>query len=373
MSKPARVTLLGCSLAFGIFTSLRTEDHDEFADDSAWFLSDWLQDDGDDEPAEGRETVAEGHWPLRGAEQRKLSSGLPTAPRCDHTVDGRHALVDDKGFLCPHRMIGHDGCCNLSAPGATADAVRQFACDSCDESGCCDELEACISCCLKPKHRSGVSAALASRPQAAKFARFKELMTPLDTCVVLCRHSSEATVHENEYSSERHHCFATVAPPPGVGKTGTPPLQLVLGVAGKSCDEACASASPAQTNNGPLGCHGPSLQWVNTCPTLRHHGGTGGCVHGCQLEDGRHLPAMQAGVCLVSTDFDNLQCGLAHAKAQRLCPCADAAAIAALWPQQQQGESNLGAGEASLDTARQGVPGGSAGAGGGGAATADTP
>ena len=366
MSKPARLaTLLICSLALGIFTSLRTDDHDEFGDEMTWFTSDWLHDDDNDEPAEGRETLAEGHWPLRGAEQRKLSSGSP--PRCEHTVDGRLALVDDRGFVCPHRMIGYDGCCNLSAAGATADIVRQFACDRCDASGCCDELEACISCCLKPKHRTGFSAALASRPQAAKLARFKDLMTPLDTCVVLCRHTSEATVHENEYSSERHHCFAAAAPPPGAGKAGTPTLELVLGAAGKSCDEVCASASSARPNSGPLGCHGPSLQWVNACPTLRHHHGTGGCVQGCQLEDGRHLPAVQAGVCLVSTDFDGLHCTLSHPKAQRLCPCADRAAISALGPQQGQSpELTLPGGEPALDAAAQG-------GGGGGAAAADTP
>ena len=256
MSKPARLaTLLVCSLAVGIFTSLRTDDHDEFGDEMTWFTSDWLHDDEHDEPAEGRETLAEGHWPLRGAEQRKLSSGSPP-PRCEHTVDGRLALVDDRGFVCPHRMIGYDGCCNSSAAGATADIVRQFACDRCDASGCCDEVEACISCCLKPKHRAGFSAALASRPQAAKLARFKDLMTPLDTCVVLCRHSSEATVHENEYSSERHHCFAAAAPPPGAGKAGTPALELVLGAAGESCDEACASASSARASHQHfLPCH----------------------------------------------------------------------------------------------------------------------
>jgi len=328
MSKPARVaTVLGCSLVLAAFTSLRdrTEDHDEFADELAWFTSDWLQDDGHDEPAEGRETEAEGEWPLRGAEQRQLSSAASTEPRCEHTADGRHHLVDDKGFVCPHQLLGHDGCCNASAAGAAAAGlVRQHACERCDASGCCDELEACVSCCLKPKHRSGFNAALASRPHAAKFARFKGLLTPLDTCVILCRHSSEATVHENEYSSERHHCFATAAPPPGAGKAGTPPLNLVLGAAGKSCDEVCGGAAA-----GTMGCHGPSLQWVNSCPTLRHHQGTGGCVQGCRLEDGRHLPAVQGGVCLVSTDFEGLRCGLAHPKAQRLCPCAEADAIAA--------------------------------------------
>ena len=52
-------------------------------------------------------------------------------------------------------------------------------------------------------------------------------------------------------------------------------------------------------------------------------------MQGCRLEDGRHLPAVQGGVCLVSTDFEGLRCGLAHPKAQRLCPCAEADAIAA--------------------------------------------
>jgi hypothetical protein len=123
MSKPARLaTLLVCSLAVGIFTSLRTDDHDEFGDEMTWFASDWLRDDEHDEPAEGRETLAEGHWPLRGAEQRKLSSGSPP-PRCEHTVDGRLALVDDRGFVCPHRMIGYDGCCNLPAIAVTRRAA----------------------------------------------------------------------------------------------------------------------------------------------------------------------------------------------------------------------------------------------------------
>ena len=121
-------------------------------------LWEWLDDS--DEPGEGRETQAEGRWPLRGVEQRQLAAG---APRCAHTADGAHLLVDEEGFVCPHRMLGRDGCCNGSAPGAAA-AVRRHDCERCDAFGCCDELESCISCCLAPRHRKAFSAALSSRP-----------------------------------------------------------------------------------------------------------------------------------------------------------------------------------------------------------------
>ena len=121
-------------------------------------LWEWLDDS--DEPGEGRETQAEGRWPLRGVEQRQLAAG---APRCAHTADGAHLLVDEEGFVCPHRMLGRDGCCNGSAPGA-AGAVRRHDCERCDAFGCCDELESCISCCLAPRHRKAFSAALSSRP-----------------------------------------------------------------------------------------------------------------------------------------------------------------------------------------------------------------
>lgn len=46
------------------------------------------------------------------------------------------------------------------------------------------------------------------------------------------------------------------------------------------------------------------------------------------MEEGDHFPAVIAGgTCLVSTDFDALQCGSSHPQAQRLCPCAPLTAI----------------------------------------------
>jgi hypothetical protein len=68
---------------------------------------------------------------------------------------------------------------------------------------------------------------------------------------------------------------------------GGPPLHIVLGAPGRSCDDVCGQAIPPPVSfldnaaaggiggSGKLECHQASLEWINTCANLIHYGGNG--------------------------------------------------------------------------------------------------
>jgi|EP01047_Picozoa_sp_COSAG01_P057097 hypothetical protein len=283
------------------------------------------------------------------------ASVVPAPVRCAHTTDSRDDVADSRGFVCPYALLdGHD-CCNGSAAAAQAaalppDTVRRHTCDQCGVSGCCARYEACVSCCLRPGKASGwFMAAMSRRPHGPQLARAHTgSWGDFGRCSLLCRHSSEATAHENSYSSEQHHCFGSDPPPAGAGMrrassataAAATPLIVVVGAVGASCTAACAAAAPLplrQAGGGgggggaALRCDVASLQWINTCAALRHHqpsgeggGGAPPCGPSCQPADSSYLPGYApAGRerCLVSTDFDALSCGASHPKGRRLCAC----------------------------------------------------
>lgn len=66
---------------------------------------------------------------------------------------------------------------------------------------------------------------------------------------------------------------------------------------------------------------------VCTCcagAALSHYaaGSGGGCLGGCKLVDDAYPPAVGPSGCMLTTDYDELNCDLkAPAGGRRLCPC----------------------------------------------------
>lgn len=113
---------------------------------------------------------------------------VPPAERkrmCFHTnTPGQ--VTDDRGYMCSPFDVLDSKCCNLARP-----YVRRFVCNNCTATGCCGNLEDCVSCCMGQDEAKGI-------PERRRYQQ----------CTSLCRTSHESLRTDQRYKDNNlHHCF----------------------------------------------------------------------------------------------------------------------------------------------------------------------
>eukprot|EP01125_Pyxidicula_operculata_P018017 TRINITY_DN637_c0_g1_i1.p1 TRINITY_DN637_c0_g1~~TRINITY_DN637_c0_g1_i1.p1 ORF type:complete len:951 (-),score=409.30 TRINITY_DN637_c0_g1_i1:178-3030(-) len=110
---------------------------------------------------------------------------------CKRVYD-RQYVIDEKGRVCKWQDVNFkSGCCPL--PEESVTGTQAYSCHSCNYN-CCSVYSYCVSCCLNPENEY-----FSSNPASYKH-RF-------ELCVSSCRTSSSSVVNENQWVSEKKHCF----------------------------------------------------------------------------------------------------------------------------------------------------------------------
>lgn len=121
---------------------------------------------------------------------------------CRNSVQGKHLLVDDRGYICQRSDLLKNGCCNTEA-----DFTERYTCESCKDNNCCVVYEYCVSCCLDPNKRNMLELVL-SKLSTDKNVLFRSLTDDYELCLTKCRTSSHSVLHENSYKDPAHkYCF----------------------------------------------------------------------------------------------------------------------------------------------------------------------
>ncbi|KAL6660695.1 hypothetical protein ACP70R_001730 [Stipagrostis hirtigluma subsp. patula] len=125
--------------------------------------------------------------------------GLVAPLMCRSTVQGRHLITDDNGYVCSALAIDPwSHCC--------PETGARFSCQGCKlDLQCCNSYEYCVSCCLNPS-KTKIEDVL--KLKVAKPVTAGTYRSVFDFCMGRCRHSSASVVHENAYASDFHHCFS---------------------------------------------------------------------------------------------------------------------------------------------------------------------
>ncbi|OEL19854.1 hypothetical protein BAE44_0019125 [Dichanthelium oligosanthes] len=118
---------------------------------------------------------------------------------CRSTVQGRHLISDDNGYVCSALSINPwSHCCPTTGD--------RFSCQGCKlDLRCCNSYEYCVSCCLNPSKTKKEDVL---KLKVAKPVTAGTYTNVFDFCMGRCRHSSASVVHENAYASDFHHCFS---------------------------------------------------------------------------------------------------------------------------------------------------------------------
>ncbi|XBH83499.1 uncharacterized protein LOC119295145 isoform X3 [Triticum dicoccoides] len=185
--------------------------------------------------------------------------GLAAPIICRRTVQGRHLISDDNGYVCSALSIDPwSRCCPRTG--------ARFSCQGCNlDLQCCNSYEYCVSCCLNPsrtKEADVLKLKVAKPVTAGTYANI------FDFCMGRCRHSSASVVHENAYLSDFHHCFL-VQQNSSAGSTESnfgsrlDGINVILGRQGESCSSACKAKGQS--------CVPSRLSELNKCQMALKH------------------------------------------------------------------------------------------------------
>ncbi|KAG2561726.1 hypothetical protein PVAP13_8KG156000 [Panicum virgatum] len=105
---------------------------------------------------------------------------------CRSTVQGRHLISDDNGYVCSALSINPwSHCCPTTAD--------RFSCQGCKHDlQCCNSYEYCVSCCLNPSKTKKEDVL---KLKVAKPVTAGTYTNVFDFCMGRCRHSSASVVH----------------------------------------------------------------------------------------------------------------------------------------------------------------------------------
>ncbi|TVU02497.1 hypothetical protein EJB05_52004, partial [Eragrostis curvula] len=216
--------------------------------------------------------------------------GLISPMMCRSTVQGRHLISDDNGYVCPALAFDPwSHCCPITG--------ARFSCQGCKlDSQCCNSYEYCVSCCLNPSKtkKEDVLKLKVAKPLTAG-----TYMSVFDFCVGRCRHGSTSVVHENAYASDFHHCFSVRQNSTGESNSvrflG---INIIVGRPGESCSLVCKARGQS--------CVPSRLSALNKCEILQKYMR---CKSGCFRSLGPDQPAEvvdEAPTSLIQLDINIL-------------------------------------------------------------------
>lgn len=234
---------------------------------------------------------------------------------CRRTVQGRHLISDDNGYVCSSLSIDPwSHCCPRTG--------ARFSCQGCKlDLQCCNSYEYCVSCCLDPsrtKERDVLKLKVAKPVTAGTYANI------FDFCMGRCRHSSASVVHENAYVSDFHHCFMVQQNLSGSTDSNygsrLAGISVIVGRQGEPCSSTCRAKGQS--------CVPSRLSELNKCQILQKYMR---CRSGCFPSLGPDQPAevvdeaptsLNPGACLYMQTDERLTCDGSHQHTRRVCPCA---------------------------------------------------
>eukprot|EP00850_Spirogloea_muscicola_P022992 SM000322S12509 [mRNA] locus=s322:33883:35979:- [translate_table: standard] len=232
---------------------------------------------------------------------------------CANTLQGRHALADDRGYVCRREDAdAATGCCPAAGP--------RFGCCGCNATlGCCLVYETCVACCLDPAHTAPDFALKAMRAKQPSAGTYQSVF---EYCRGQCRHNSLSVVHENAYARPDHHCFRPLeikADDAAANEDELVDVSVVVASQGQSCDLACLTVGRQ--------CGLTRLAGLNKCSVMQKHFD---CRGSCIQSLGNDQPAEVVagaprhqfpGACMLNSKEAYLSCQGFHPNTRRLCPC----------------------------------------------------
>uniref|UniRef100_A0A9L0SA74 SREBP regulating gene protein n=1 Tax=Equus caballus TaxID=9796 RepID=A0A9L0SA74_HORSE len=145
--------------------------------------------------------------PIPWKVQFNLGNSSRPSNQCRNSIQGKHLITDELGYVCERRDLLVNGCCDVRVP-----STRQYSCDGCLSSGCCSAYEHCVSCCLQPSKQLLLERFL-NRAAVAFQNLFMAVEDHFELCLAKCRTSSQSVQHENTYRDPiAKYCYGESPP-----------------------------------------------------------------------------------------------------------------------------------------------------------------
>ncbi|XP_036730812.1 SREBP regulating gene protein isoform X1 [Balaenoptera musculus] len=126
--------------------------------------------------------------PIPWKVQFNLGNSSRPSNQCRNSIQGKHLITDELGYVCERKDLLVNGCCNVNVPG-----TKQYCCDGCLSNGCCSAYEYCVSCCLQPNKQLLLERFL-NRAAVAFQNLFMAVEDHFELCLAKCRTSSQGSV-----------------------------------------------------------------------------------------------------------------------------------------------------------------------------------
>uniref|UniRef100_A0A8D1NEV7 SREBP regulating gene protein n=1 Tax=Sus scrofa TaxID=9823 RepID=A0A8D1NEV7_PIG len=123
--------------------------------------------------------------PIPWKVQFNLGNSSRPSNQCRNSIQGKHLITDELGYVCERKDLLVNGCCNVNVPG-----TKQYCCDGCLSNGCCSAYEYCVSCCLQPSKQLLLERFL-NRAAVAFQNLFMAVEDHFELCLAKCRTSSQ--------------------------------------------------------------------------------------------------------------------------------------------------------------------------------------
>ncbi|XP_067556821.1 SREBP regulating gene protein isoform X9 [Pseudorca crassidens] len=141
--------------------------------------------------------------PIPWKVQFNLGNSSRPSNQCRNSIQGKHLITDELGFVCERKDLLVNGCCNVNVPG-----TKQYCCDGCLSNGCCSAYEYCVSCCLQPNKQLLLEHFL-NRAAVAFQNLFMAVEDHFELCLAKCRTSSQMGAFTQRYEMSPRQCHPT--------------------------------------------------------------------------------------------------------------------------------------------------------------------
>ncbi|XP_023445545.2 SREBP regulating gene protein isoform X1 [Dasypus novemcinctus] len=123
--------------------------------------------------------------PIPWKVQFNLGNSSRPGNQCRNSIQGKHLITDELGYVCERKDLLVNGCCHVHVP-----STKQYCCDGCLSNGCCSAYEYCVSCCLQPNKQLLLERFL-NRAAMAFQNLFMAVEDHFELCLAKCRTSSQ--------------------------------------------------------------------------------------------------------------------------------------------------------------------------------------
>ncbi|XP_054551288.1 SREBP regulating gene protein isoform X2 [Talpa occidentalis] len=137
--------------------------------------------------------------PIPWKVQFNLGNSSRSSNQCRNSIQGKHLITDELGYVCERKDLLVNGCCDMSVA-----STKQYCCDGCLPNGCCSAYEHCVSCCLQPNKQLLLERFL-NRAAVAFQNLFMAVEDHFELCLAKCRTSSQRWRRTHRGTPSGHH------------------------------------------------------------------------------------------------------------------------------------------------------------------------